>query len=485
MAELQSIPVLENTSSGLSQTEAHARLSQYGYNELPEHKTNLFLKLLSYFWGPISWMIEVAAILSAVVRHWDDFVIILVLLVMNAGVGFWEEFQAGNAIAALKAKLALHARVRRDGVWTTIPARELVPGDVTRVSLGEIVPADAKLLGGDSIEVDQSALTGESLPVERNTGEDIYSGSIIRQGEANAVVTATGQKTYLAPAVLIAALLHIFMVNGFTARLPMKALWIIYALGFLGITVYHRIYMPLRIWRRPWVVVRDVPELGDARTLVLKPVGHNGLVFEPGQFAWLKVGKTSFHSEEHPISFSSSAENPSQGEVSFTIKALGDWSSNIASKTQSGTRFWLDGPYGVFSPDREQGPGYVLIGGGIGITPLYSMCLTQADRGDVRPVLLFYGGRDLEELTFHSELDQLTRRMNLKCIYVLKRASAAWQGETGYIDANLLRRYLPQQYKRFQYFVCGPLSMMDGLERELPAMGITPENIHTERFGEV
>jgi H+-transporting ATPase len=187
---------LKVTDDGLSQAEAQARLRQYGYNELPEEKTNPLLKFLSYFWGPIPWMIEAAAILSAVVRHWEDFAIILALLLMNAGVGFWEEFQAGNAIAALKAKLALHAQVKREGNWNTIPARELVPGDWMRVSIGEIVPADAKLLQGDPVEVDQSALTGESLPVERKTGEAVYSGSIIKQGEADALVYATGPNTY-------------------------------------------------------------------------------------------------------------------------------------------------------------------------------------------------------------------------------------------------------------------------------------------------
>lgn len=289
----------------------------------------------------------------------------------------------------------------------------------------------------------------------------------------------------LAPAVLIAALLHIFKVSGFTGTPPMKALWVVYASGFLGITIYHRIYMPLQIWRRPWRVVRNVTELGDSRTLVLQPVDHKGLSFEPGQFAWLSLGKTPFHGEEHPISFSSSAENPAGAEVSFTIKALGDWSSTVVPKIQPGTRVWVDGPYGVFSPDRDQGPGYVLLGGGIGITPLYSMCLTMADRGDLRPILLFYGAREFQELTFRFELDQLTRRMNLKCIYVLEHASADWHGETGLINVNLLRRYLPRQYQRFQYFICGPLAMMDAMERVLPAMGIAPENIHTERIGDV
>jgi H+-transporting ATPase len=141
-------------------------------------------------------MIEAAVILSGVVRHWLDFFIILLLLVSNAVVGFWEEHQAGNAIAALKAKLAIKAKVKRDGKWITPAARELVPGDVIRVRLGDIVPADARLLDGDPVEVDQSALTGESLPATRKPGEAVFSGSIIRQGEIDAMVYATGENTY-------------------------------------------------------------------------------------------------------------------------------------------------------------------------------------------------------------------------------------------------------------------------------------------------
>ncbi len=181
---------------GLSQAEAQKRLTQYGPNEIEEKKTNPFLKFLTYFWGPIPWMIEAAVILSAVARHWPDFGIILLLLVANAVVGFWEEHQAGNAIEALKAKLAIKALVKRDGQWTTPAARELVPGDLIRVRLGDIVPADARLLAGDPIEVDQSVLTGESLPATRKSGEAVFSGSIIRQGEIDALVYATGANTY-------------------------------------------------------------------------------------------------------------------------------------------------------------------------------------------------------------------------------------------------------------------------------------------------
>jgi H+-transporting ATPase len=200
--DLKSLPMPElekklgSSPDGLTQAEAQKRLTQYGPNELTEKKTNLFLKFLSYFWGPIPWMIEIAVILSGVVQHWPDFFIILLLLVANAVVGFWEEHEASNAIEALKAQLAIKARVLRDGKWINPPSRELVPGDVIRMRLGDIVPADARLLDGDPVEVDQSALTGESLPAERKSGDAVFSGSIIRQGEIGALVYATGTNTY-------------------------------------------------------------------------------------------------------------------------------------------------------------------------------------------------------------------------------------------------------------------------------------------------
>jgi H+-transporting ATPase len=187
---------LGESGEGLGTQEAARRLEQYGYNELAEEKTSLLRRLLSYLWGPIPWMIEIAAILSLVVRHWADFAIIFALLIVNAVVAFWEEYQAGNTIAALKAKLALQARAKRDGAWKSIPARELVPGDIIRIRLGDIVPADARLLDGDPVLVDQSALTGESLPVTDGPGDAIFSGSVIKQGETDALVYATGKDTY-------------------------------------------------------------------------------------------------------------------------------------------------------------------------------------------------------------------------------------------------------------------------------------------------
>jgi H+-transporting ATPase len=200
--DLKSLPLPEvekrlgSSPKGLSQAEAQKRLTQYGPNEIKEKKDNLFLKFLSYFWGPIPWMIEGAVILSGVVRHWLDFFIILFLLFSNAVVAFWEEHQAGNEIAALRAKLATEARALRDGKWATPKVAELVPGDVIRLLLGDIVPADARLLAGDPVQVDQSALTGESLPATRKPGEAVFSGSIIKCGETDAMVYATGTNTY-------------------------------------------------------------------------------------------------------------------------------------------------------------------------------------------------------------------------------------------------------------------------------------------------
>jgi len=187
---------LSSSEKGLSVSEVRKRLQEYGYNEIAEKKVNPLLKLLSYFWGPIPWMIEAAAVLSGAVRHWADFTIILALLVFNAVVGFWQEYQAGNAVEALKKKLALTTRALRDGQWQEIDAKELVPGDVIRVRLGDIIPADLKLMEGDYLSVDQSALTGESLPVNKLTGDIAYSGSIAKQGEMDGLVTATGNNTY-------------------------------------------------------------------------------------------------------------------------------------------------------------------------------------------------------------------------------------------------------------------------------------------------
>ena len=181
---------------GLTSAEVTDLHRQYGFNDIPEEKKHPLLKFMSYFWGPIPWMIEAAALLSAAIAHWDDFYIILLLLVTNAVVGFFQERKAENAIELLKKQLAPAARVLRDGIWQEIPARDLVPGDIVHIRLGDIVPADAVLGSGNYLLLDESALTGESLPVEKKSGDTVYSGSIARQGEMDARVKSTGADTF-------------------------------------------------------------------------------------------------------------------------------------------------------------------------------------------------------------------------------------------------------------------------------------------------
>ncbi|MFZ2178019.1 MAG: HAD-IC family P-type ATPase, partial [Rhodococcus sp. (in: high G+C Gram-positive bacteria)] len=187
---------LEASAEGLSGGQAQARLERYGPNEIVEEHRNTVLVFLGYFWAPIPWMIEAALVLSLVVGHWTDAAIVGVLLLMNGVVAFTEEHQAANAIAALEEQLATEARALRDGVWEAVPVRELVPGDVIRVRLGDVAPADARLLEDVSLKVDQSALTGESLPVNRGAGDALYAGAVVVRGEADALVYATGASSF-------------------------------------------------------------------------------------------------------------------------------------------------------------------------------------------------------------------------------------------------------------------------------------------------
>lgn len=187
---------LQSSKDGLSTSEAQNRLNKYGLNAIEAKEESRWKKLLGYFWGPIPWMIEIAAVISLARQDWPDFCVITGLLLYNAAVGFWQDNKAANALAALKKGLALKAQVLRDKNWTSIDAVDLVPGDIVTVAGGEILPADIILIDGQYLSVDQSALTGESLPVSKEVGDSAYSGSIARQGSMVGVVTATGNNTF-------------------------------------------------------------------------------------------------------------------------------------------------------------------------------------------------------------------------------------------------------------------------------------------------
>jgi len=287
---------------------------------------------------------------------------------------------------------------------------------------------------------------------------------------------------FLAETAVLLSLVHLLMFGAFSAGQPMRLLLGVYCVLLLSLRVWFVVIKPIRMWSRPWEVLDNIPEHGDSRTLVLRPVGHSGFAFEPGQFAWLSARATPFHKGWHPISMSSCApEEPGQS-IAFTIKNLGDWSGDVVPALQPGSKIWVDGPYGVFTPEREQGPGYVLIGGGAGITPLFSMCQTFAERGDARPILLFFCGRDFESLTFLEQFEALQKQMNLKLVCVLEHPPENWTGETGRITAEILRKHLPRQYKRHEYFICGPPGLMDAMEKALVQIGVPAHHVHTERF---
>ncbi|KAG1144605.1 hypothetical protein G6F37_003695 [Rhizopus arrhizus] len=196
--------LLQTTTEGLTSDEAACRIKKFGHNRIENKEVNPILQFLGFMWNPLSWVMEAAAIVAIALSNgggrppdWEDFIGIVLLLLANSIIGFLEERQAGNAVKALMESLAPECKVKRDGKWQTMEASSLVPGDMISIKLGDIVPADARLISAHgSVSIDQSALTGESLPVSKEAGEEIFSGATVKQGEAEAVVIATALNTF-------------------------------------------------------------------------------------------------------------------------------------------------------------------------------------------------------------------------------------------------------------------------------------------------
>jgi predicted ferric reductase len=213
--------------------------------------------------------------------------------------------------------------------------------------------------------------------------------------------------------------------------------------------------------------------------VTIRPDGHDGFRFQPGQFAWLTAWVSPFAIEEHPFSFSSSAEQA--GRMSFTIKELGDFTRRVRDLVP-GQAVYLDGPYGAFSPDRHPAPGYVLIAGGVGITPMMSILRTYADRGDRRPILLFYANKTWEDAIFREEIDTLQQRLPLTVVHVLEQPPEGWSGEQGFVTAELLDSRLPAERRVLEHFICGPDPMRLAVERALYRLRVPLGRVHAERF---
>ncbi|HSJ26138.1 MAG TPA: ferric reductase-like transmembrane domain-containing protein [Longimicrobiales bacterium] len=283
----------------------------------------------------------------------------------------------------------------------------------------------------------------------------------------------------LGVAAIVFAQLHASMA-GLYINTPWKqAIWIVMAAAMVGFIMYLRLLKPIRQEAYSWRVVETRDEGGDTTTLVLEADGHGGTKFQPGQFAWIKLSDSPFTLEEHPFSFSSSAETTKR--IEFGIKALGDFSAAVAD-VRPGTPAYVDGPHGAFSMDRYEAAGYIFFAGGVGITPFMSMLRTMADRNDPRPVLLFYADRSLDETAFRKDLDELQEKVDLEVVYVLEEPPEDWDGEEGFITPEVLDRRLPDEGFERDCMICGPPPMMDAVHEALLQRGVPQDRIQIERF---
>jgi len=286
----------------------------------------------------------------------------------------------------------------------------------------------------------------------------------------------------MATLMIAAAVAHIFLVGNYV-NLPWKqVLWISYSVLLVGMLTYTRIIYPYRLINRSFLIKATQKEAGDVFTLTMVPDGHDGFRFKPGQFAWLTAWRTPFSDTEHPFSIASSAEKTDS--IQMSIKNLGPFTERIQS-LKTGERVYVDGPYGSFNLDRYPDvQRLILIPGGIGVTPIMSMLRTMADRGDARPITLFYCNREWETVTFKEEIKTLESKLDLKTVYTIEKPPAQWDGESGFLNRDILKKYLPEDWiaKDSGVFLCGPTPMMNAVERELKAIGYTHHEIHSERY---
>jgi predicted ferric reductase len=282
----------------------------------------------------------------------------------------------------------------------------------------------------------------------------------------------------LSAAIVILGLGHAFMVDHYLDPFWKKVIFAIMIGAMVYLVLHTRIIRPWLMKKRLYRVLSMQPERADSWTLTLRPESRTMISFIPGQFAWITIGNTPFQLQQHPFSFSSSARSRT---ISFTAKETGDFTSQW-KHIRPGTNVFLEGPFGSFTPDPSPKIGFFFIMGGIGITPAISMLRTMHDDNDRRPAILLYGNPTWEEVTFREELDILSKELNLQIIHVLQQPPENWEGETGLISPEIIKKYFPKEPHRFQYFICGPEPMMDIAEISLRNLKVDWRHIYTERF---
>ena len=274
------------------------------------------------------------------------------------------------------------------------------------------------------------------------------------------------------------ALYHMFKVNHYMALTYQKVIWLVLTGIWVAIILYMRVVRPMVMLKKPYKVDRIVEERGQSWSIYLTPDGHPGMAFEAGQFAWITV-ESPFIFRENPFSFSNSSE--AGGEIAFTIKELGDFTETV-KEFKPGDTVFVDGPYGTFSMDDHAEKELVFIAGGIGSAPVMGMLRTLADRNYQDRVTFFYGNPTLETIIYREELEDLAKRLNLNLIHVLEEPPAGWEGESGFINADILRRHLPERYQDATFFMCGPLPMMNAVEGALKAIDVPSRHVFPEKY---
>jgi predicted ferric reductase len=283
----------------------------------------------------------------------------------------------------------------------------------------------------------------------------------------------------LAAVLLPTMLLHAVGAGEYAKSSAVRALLLVHGAIVALVALDYRVRRPLAEQRRPWTVTGARTERGGVHCVTLRPDGHDGLQFAPGQFVWLRTSPRWWSPQEHPISIASSSERQ---EIELAIAARGDWSKRCAQELQPGAHVWLDGPFGAFSPDRVSAERFLFIGGGTGIAPLRSMLLSLRDRGDKRPILLVHAARSREYETFRDELRALTAKLDLQIVSVHEECDRADACEIGRVTRELLERCLQGKVERTHAFVCGPPPLLDQMEHTLLSLGFRSAQIHTERF---
>jgi predicted ferric reductase len=283
--------------------------------------------------------------------------------------------------------------------------------------------------------------------------------------------------------IVAGAIAHALAAGGYTASGAMR--WVLagYAALAAWLLAYRWIVRPWRLSSRPWEVTANLDAGASTRLLRLRPIGHTGVAFEAGQFAWLITGRSAFSVEQHPLSIASVASRAPGSVIEFAVKSLGDWSARVVPALAEGDRVWVDGPYGALTV-RPALPGtrLVLIAGGIGIAPMRAILQTMAAEGDRRPVTLIYAAAAPARIAFASEIAALDHALRLDFVFVFEQPDPGWQGERGRVTGDLLRRHLGEDVARHEYIVCGPPGMIEDVRVDLRRLGVPTARVRTERF---